>query len=281
MKRLTTIISVTALLAILSLQLRAQDAGIDLGFAFYDVDRLYDTLPSPFYNDDDYTPEGRLRWTSERYERKVAQIAAVIDSMAMPVVALYGVENEQTVRDIVARSGRFYSYIHRTLNTLDGLDFALLYYGDVLFPTHVANGMNSMVVEAQTGGQDVTIILARRSRDFPDIVEKARQRNPQTFIIAAGDLRDTEYESTGLRDATAHAESSGQGTALYSDGWRCTDRIIADRRSEADAGIYIRRWMLDRRGAPSATYDGRFYRGGAGRKLPIFIIFKRKSAELL
>ena len=30
-----------------------------IGIAFYDVDRIYDTVPALFYDDADYTPEGR------------------------------------------------------------------------------------------------------------------------------------------------------------------------------------------------------------------------------
>lgn len=29
-----------------------------VGIAFYDVDRIYDTIPALFYDDSDYTPEG-------------------------------------------------------------------------------------------------------------------------------------------------------------------------------------------------------------------------------
>ena len=99
-----------------------------IGIAFYDVDRIYDTVPALFYDDADYTPEGRLHWTAERYARKIRNTAAVIDSMALPLVALWGVENEQVVRDIAAACRGDYSYLHRTLNSLDGMDFALLYY---------------------------------------------------------------------------------------------------------------------------------------------------------
>ena len=38
-------------------------AAAPTGIAYYDIDHLYDTLPSPFYADDDRTPAGRLRWT--------------------------------------------------------------------------------------------------------------------------------------------------------------------------------------------------------------------------
>ena len=40
-----------------------------VGVAYYDVDRIYDTVPALFYDDSDYTPEGRLRWTSARSPR--------------------------------------------------------------------------------------------------------------------------------------------------------------------------------------------------------------------
>ena len=43
--------------------------------------------------------------------------------MALPLVALWGVENEQVVRDIAAACRGDYSYLHRTLNSLDGMDF--------------------------------------------------------------------------------------------------------------------------------------------------------------
>ncbi|MDE5851373.1 MAG: hypothetical protein K2H25_01035, partial [Alistipes sp.] len=60
-----------------------------LGIAYYDVDRLYDTVVSPFYNDTDFTPAGRLHWDTDRYHRKIARTAAVIDSLSLPIIALY------------------------------------------------------------------------------------------------------------------------------------------------------------------------------------------------
>lgn len=83
-----------------------------LGIAFYDLDGLYDTIPALFYDDSDHTPRGRLAWDSERYRRKIAHTAAVIDSMGLPLVALYGVENEAVVRDLSAACRGDYSYLH-------------------------------------------------------------------------------------------------------------------------------------------------------------------------
>ena len=137
-----------------------------IGIAFYDVDRIYDTVPALFYDDADYTPEGRLHWTAERYARKIRNTAAVIDSMALPLVALWGVENEQVVRDIAAACRGDYSYLHRTLNSLDGMDFALLYYGDLFYPVYDESGRGYLYVEGELGRDTVGLGLCFVQRYF-------------------------------------------------------------------------------------------------------------------
>ena len=123
------------------------------GFAYYDLDRLYDTIPSLFYDDTDYTPEGRLRWTDERYRTKVERAGAVIGRMAMPLAGVYGVENEEVVKDLIRASDLPYSYVHRTLNTLDGMDFALLYYADRFFTERIETGYGYLCVEGTLDGK--------------------------------------------------------------------------------------------------------------------------------
>lgn len=260
-----------AVLAILSpLRLPAQG----FGFAYYDVDRLYDTEPSLFYNDSDYTPDGRLHWNAERYERKTGRIAAVLDSMAMPVVALYGVENEQTVRDIVTRSRLDYSYIHRTMNTFDGLDFALLYYGDLLFPIDIECDRNSLTVKALVDGRETVFVLLRRGRYLADILDDLRQSHPNSTIVAAGTLPDSNAAAAGFRDVMAKAERAGHGNALYSDGWRMDGRIWVSGAETTDGEVFVRRWLLDRKGAPAATYEATEYRGGTSRRLPVWCLIR-------
>lgn len=106
------------------------------GIAYWDLDHLYDTVPALFYNDTDYTPDGRLAWDSARYRRKIVNTAAVIDSMRLPLVALWGVENEAVVRDIVAACEGDYSYLHRTLNFgAEHLDHGVFAVG-VIFRTY-------------------------------------------------------------------------------------------------------------------------------------------------
>ncbi|MBQ1222096.1 MAG: hypothetical protein IIX78_06100, partial [Alistipes sp.] len=134
-----------------------------LRMAYYDVDRLCDTLPSLFYYDP-YTPDGPNRWNTARYRHKVEQVAAVIDSMGLEIVALYGVENEAVVRDIVRSSRQDYSYYHTTLNASDGMDFALLYYGDKLEVVETEAGPRSLRIEARIRRDTVTLLLVADRR---------------------------------------------------------------------------------------------------------------------
>lgn len=273
MLRCMAIMITAAAAALIASQAAAQQT---FGFAYYDIDRLYDTIPSPFGNDSDYTPDGRLKWNGERYRRKVEAVAAVIDSMAMPVTALFGVENEQVVRDIVSCCKGGYSYLHRTSDRFDGLDFALLYYGDLLFPLKTESGRSYMKVEAQlSGGTKAVFILAKKARNMEAVIAQALAQDPQTTVVAAG-----EFEANGLAgmgDALHDVERSGHGNVLYADGWKMADRIAAANGVILRAGVYARRHLLDRRGAPRPTYRRNMYAGGAGKRLPVWCIVETKT----
>lgn len=248
------------------------------GIAFCDVDRLYDTLPALFYDDSDYTPEGRLKWNSARYERKVRQTAALIDSMGLDIVALWGVENEQVVRDIAQACRGDYAYIHRTLNSLDGMDFALLYYGDRLYPGRVETGRRFLRIEGEIDGEEVCLILCADPRMAEWVVRDVRAEAPGRKVLLMGRTAMAHPERLGLLDATARAALAGRGNRRSTRGsrWEMYHRILADTALRFGAcDVYARRFLLDERlGTPVPTYSGRLYRGGLGRSLPVYIYIR-------
>ena len=247
------------------------------GFVYYDVYRLYDTIPSPFYNDDRYTPEGRYHWTAERYRHKVKAIATVVDSLAQPLVALYGIENEQVARDLSAATQGDYTYLHRTLNTFDGMEFALLYHADRFQPLDTRTARNALIVDALFDRDTVTLLLTTDSRIAETLLEEARARHPHRRCILAGRLADFPAARHGMRDVMAAAAARGHGTRLRNGLWEMRDRIVADTLCGATEGaVYIRSYLLDTQlSAPLPTYSGNRYRGGRGRNLPIWCQFGR------
>lgn len=245
-----------------------------VGIAYYDVDRLYDTLPSHFYDDRAYTPQGAFRWDGDRYRRKVERLAAVIDSMALPVVALYGVENEQVACDIAAGCREDYSYVHRTLSTRNGLDFALLYWGDRLFIDKVESGFDYMAVYATIDDIRLLLILARYSSEAASTARRAVLDDDECRVIVMGRTDNFDMKDGLFRDATAAAERAGMGNALLRQGWTMLDRILTDQATEAEASVYARRWLLDERDRPAATFRDRRYTGGASARLPIYVYIR-------
>lgn len=267
------------LLLLLCVRPAPQAAAQPFGIAWWDVERLYDTLPSPFHNDTDYTPGGRLRWSGERYRRKIEQTAALIDSLSLPVVALFGVENEAVVRDLVRSCRNDYSYLHRTLNRIDGLDFALLYFGDRFFPHYTEPGNGYLYVEGTFSSETeipcdtLGLLLCcdpETSRRMPDLLRRER---PGARLLLAGRFDPADALRQGLHDATARAERAGRGNVFRRGRWLMRDRIAADTALRVAAcDLYMRRWLLDpERGTPLATYEAAHYRGGISSRLPIFI----------
>ena len=247
------------------------------GIAYWDVDRLYDTLPARFYDDSDYTPGGRLRWDTERYRRKIDCTAAVLDSLALPVVALFGVENETVVRDLARRCRNDYTYLHRTLNRRDGLDFALFYYGDRFFPHYVEPGNSYLYVEGtcapRYGVRDTLgLLLCRDERMARILPRMLRRERPGVRLVLLGRFAASEAQQPGLRELTARAEGAGRGNRFRRGRWEMRDRIAADTALRHEAcDVYIRRWLLDpHTGRPLPTYDQRAYRGGSSAYLPVF-----------
>ena len=247
-------------------------AAAQTGFAYYDIEQLYDTIPSPFYNDSAYTPEGRYAWNTERYRHKTAGIAAVIDSLGLPLVALCGVENEQVVRDLSAACKGDYVYLHRTLNSLDGLDFALLYHGDRFRPLRCEPGRRSLCIEGVLQRDTVAVLLiADRQTAALQIADRLAEA-PQRPLIVAGRLEGIDAARFGLTDRLAAAARKGYGTRRRRGGWQMRDRIFTSPQLGRRAGqVYISRFLLDpHSGEPQPTYSRQRYRGGRSANLPVW-----------
>ena len=265
-----------SILAILILATLAAAARDPVGIAFYDVDRIYDTIPALFYDDSDYTPEGRYGWNSERYTRKIRNTAAVIDSMALDIVALWGVENEQVVRDLSAACREAYTYLHRTLNTLDGMDFALLFFADRFAPERVETGRRYLYVEGECEGRTLGLVLCGDTRTAEWLVADLRDEHPGVPLVVMGRVGRIPAEKLGLRDATARAEKAGRGNIRRAGRWEMRDRMLVDTLLDSsNADVYARRYLVDQKtGNPLRTYSRGVYRGGYGYSLPVFVYIR-------
>lgn len=241
---------------------------------FYDVGRLYDTLPSLFYDDTEYTPSGKRAWSSERYALKIKNISRVIDSLSAEIVVLYGVESEGVVRDLTLSSQRDYSYLHRTTDYYDGLDFALLYFGDMFFVERVSVARSYTCVEGEIEGRRVAFHLARRGDKVRSLAQE-QGREARDLDLLWGRFSRRDLSRLGAEDLLRDAERKGQGDSYAYGEWRMRNRLgvkCRDQKLAWRSGIYISRWLLgENLHAPHPTYLNGEYHAGYSNCLPHYI----------
>lgn len=267
---------------------------------FYNVESLYDTIPSLFYNDSDYTPKGALRWNSERYQNKLHSLASVIDSVAAEIVALAEVENEGVVRDLVMTLSTDYNYIHRTSNDARGMDLAILYKGDKFFPSQiqmVESGYRRdfLYVQGRLCGERIDLIVChlpsqlgsrenrlRAQQRLATFVDSLHRADTSARIIIAGDFNDTpsltlkrNIMPTWSSPLLLDAERRGEGTIVYDGRWLMYDNFWIDPKAfpSARAQVYIRRDILSNNEGvrPLRTFTSRAYTAGPSDHLPIIL----------
>ncbi len=250
-------------------------AGTPVAVAFWNAENLYDTVPSPFGGDAEFTPAGRRRWNTERYRAKLEALARVLDGLSADVVGLAEVESEAALRDLAAALADDYSYIHRTTGDRRGVDLALLYRADRFFPHSVrqiegAGPRQPLYVRGTLAGSRVDLLIChlpsklsprrlrmsalRRVAAFADSLRRA---DPQARLVVVGDMNcdpsEPEFRSTLGR------------TGLFMPLTETVGPRSGMARKEApvtaDSGASVRRRKGSygrRRWAGTYVYDGRW-----------------------
>ncbi|QTD36822.1 endonuclease [Polaribacter batillariae] len=105
--------------------------------AFYNVENLFDTIDNPNTLDDDYTTNGKYKWTNKRYRIKIKKLGSVISQLGLnrskfppAIVGLVEVENAKVVNDLVNSTNlekHHYGFVHHESPDERGIDVALLY----------------------------------------------------------------------------------------------------------------------------------------------------------
>jgi len=121
--------------------LTAQNNPDEVSILFYNVENLFDVIDNPDTEDDNYTPQGDLHWTSKKLDNKVLNISKVVLSASgwnVPViVGLCEIENQfvldKLVKDTPLKSIP-YKIIHKESPDHRGIDVAMLYNATHFYP---------------------------------------------------------------------------------------------------------------------------------------------------
>lgn len=103
----------------------------------YNVENLFDTVDDPKIPDEEFLPQSEKKWTGERYQKKLDDLAKVIagvnPSDYPEIIGLVEIENQTVLEDLVrtaALKNHPYGIIHEESPDYRGIDVALLYRKD-------------------------------------------------------------------------------------------------------------------------------------------------------
>lgn len=104
---------------------------MDFRIGFYNVENLFDTIDIAGKADEEFTPESDKKWNTERYFKKLNDLAKVVDAMNYPaILGLCEVENATVLKDFIAETSlknHDYGYVHFESPDFRGIDVAMIY----------------------------------------------------------------------------------------------------------------------------------------------------------
>lgn len=100
----------------------------------YNVENLFDTIDVDGKWDEEFTPDEKKKWNTERYRKKIQMLCQVLDSVSdskfPDVVGLIEVENITVLKDWIAKTKlahQNYQIIHYESPDFRGIDVAMFY----------------------------------------------------------------------------------------------------------------------------------------------------------
>lgn len=103
----------------------------------YNVENLFDTVDDPKIPDEEFLPQSEKKWTNERYQKKLDDLAKVITGVNPSdypeLIGLVEIENQTVLEDLIhtaALKSHLYGIIHEESPDYRGIDVAFLYRRD-------------------------------------------------------------------------------------------------------------------------------------------------------
>ncbi len=243
------------------------------GIAFYNFENLFDTIPNnPENRDEEYTPSGKRKWDSKKYQNKIHNLAYAISQMKTTstpdgpaIIGVAEVENKSVLDDLVADrqiAAWNLQVVHHDSPDSRGIDVSLLYNPKYFEVENVTNHRltaldfrtrDQMCVVGRLMGQRIAVIvnhwpsrLGGQKESSPhreaaaalckEIADSLWKIDPSTGVIIMGDLND---------------DPMNKSTAVVLGARR-------DRKKVKDHGFFNPWWKILDNGVGTLEYKGQW-----------------------
>lgn len=248
--------------------------GVSFGVAYYDAGEIRPSHHSDYKRNKRSKSQPTINVQPGYYHRKIKHTVRIIDSMALPVMVLYGVEDEQVVRDLVEMSKCDYAYIHREQNIDNGLEFTVLYKADRFVPETVTTWQGALAIEGSCNNVPITIIANARSSSIKVLMDRINVDAKTDNIILMGQIPDATMELLKPHNDTPTPHLKGKVNVVAAKRWISRDRAITNIRGKQHCGVFIRDWLLDDSGKHLDVFSSKQHYGSYTKSVPIYIYFE-------
>ncbi len=232
----------------------------------YNVENLFDIEDDPHNSgDNDWTPNGKKKWTQERYNKKISDLAKVISSIndnELPdIVGLCEVENIKVLEDLIADtllSANEYGIAHEPSPDPRGIDVALIYKKsefeyisheaieikladnayyhtrDILHVIGIINEKDTLHVfvnhwKSRAGGsqEETEIKRVNAARILREKVDMILKNNENANIVILGDMNDEPQNKSIAK--TLNATNNKNATDIFELYNTLLDKDLEDK----------------------------------------------------
>lgn len=120
----------------------AQKTPSKIRIAFYNPENIFDTINDPKKNDEEFLPEGKNKWNTNKYEIKLKHTARVVseinDGKGADIIGFSEIENKSVLVDLTTKTElkkQNYDIVHHDSPDERGIDVALIYKKDIFSVT--------------------------------------------------------------------------------------------------------------------------------------------------
>ncbi|MES2691595.1 MAG: hypothetical protein V4658_14405 [Bacteroidota bacterium] len=264
--------SITGCLALICITLTSS-AQQKLFISFYNQENLFDTIDDPHKNDNEFLPDSKKQWNTERYMNKINNMSKVIASMnegtAPDVIGMCEVENDKVLRDVTGNaqlSKAKYRFVHFEGPDERSIDNALIFKQSSFklvdsksfvvaspdFPTLKTRDILFVRLEAKNKSQIVFMV-----NHFPSRIGGEEASEPKRFL-AAKTLRaivDSLYKQNASENIVIMGDFNDEPTN------KSMDSVLRAKASEYDlnnGNLFNAMYEMKQNSEGSHYYRGHF-----------------------
>jgi hypothetical protein len=245
---------------------------------FYNLENLYHPMSTDSLRDKEFSPKGSNAWTMDKYDKKLTNMAFVLNEIAkdfggLIAVGVSEIGNRAVLEDLVATKplkDRNWSIVHEDSPDWRGIDVGLLYdatrfkyLSHITYPFPYEKGLSQRVTDSSFKTRDVLVVFGLVAGEkLAILVNHWPSRRGDKSVVSrelAASVDKHIYDSLVKADPTMHVIIMGDLNDDPTDPSCAIVLNAKENQSEVEkGGLFNTMWEKYRKGIGSLCYQGKW-----------------------